>query len=607
MLLAPSPATRPTAYEELQQLIEQEAITTCFQPIVNLRDGSVLGYEALSRGPQGTPLESPGALFPLADEMGLSWELDYTCRRLAIERFARFQNDALLFLNINPHVMQDSRFREGMTKGELASQSIPASRVVLELTERTTVPNMCELYSLLEHYKAQGFRLAIDDAGAGYSGLNLICHVKPRFLKLDMDLIRNIHRDAFKQQLMKFFVDLSRATEISLIAEGIETEAELLTLLDLGLEYGQGFFLSRPEITINTPPPDLVERLQASYRRRLEKRLDHITTLKVGDISCSKESYPSHTPCHQIETLFSKDEALMGIPIVDDGRPVGLVMREKFYTHLGKQYGYSLFHSRSVSAIMDAAPLIVNFQEPIEAVAQAATQRGQVSLYDHIMVTIQDRYYGVVTIMDLLSRITDQGIKYATYSNPLTGLPGNVIIEREIERILNTADHFSILYFDLDNFKAYNDVYGFNRGDEVLKFTAELLQETFNCANFPNAFVGHIGGDDYVVVLDETAPESVLEDFINTFNQKILTYYDEEHIVTGCLNTHNRRGEMDTFPIMSISIAVVTEENGPFRSYHTLAKRTAEIKTRCKTVQGSCYIFDRRKADGPEISLMCCS
>ena len=587
-------STLPAHAGEFDEILAQQAIHTVFQPIISLKDGEVLGYEALSRGPQGSALEMPSALFALAEELGLTWELEYTCRRLAIERYARFQCDKLLFLNVNPHIIQDPRFHEGMTKAQLAQLCVSSARVVLELTEKTAITNYLEFYSILEHYKAQGFRLAVDDAGSGYSGLNLICHVKPKFLKQDMSLVRNIHRDAFKQQMMKFSVDFARATEIALVAEGIEDEAELFTLIDLGVEYAQGFYLCRPQPTLCAPSAELVEKMRASHRRRLEHRLKNVTTAHVGDFCRTKDAYPSSTPCSRIDQMFIDNETLMGLPIVDDGKPVGLVMREKFYTRMGRQYGYSLFHNRPISSIMDTHSLIVDFKEPLEVVAQAATQRDQLWLYDNIIVTINGQYFGIVTVMDLLQHITEQGIKYATYSNPLTGLPGNIIIERAIDRVMEHCAHYSVLYIDLDNFKAYNDVYGFKRGDEVLKLTAELLQQTFPETLFANSFVGHIGGDDFVVVLEETVQDEPLQAFIEQFDAKVLTYYDEVHVAEGGITSSNRRGELESFPIMSVSLAVVTDENGPFSSYHAVAKRATEVKKLCKAVQGSCVQHDRR-------------
>jgi diguanylate cyclase (GGDEF)-like protein len=583
-----------TLYPEFRALLRNGGVNTVFQPIISLCDGAVLGYEALSRGKAGSALESPRVLFAIAEELGMTWELEYACRRMAIGRFAAFASDALLFLNVDPHVMQDPEFTDEMTRVQLSEHGIPAAGVVFELTEQAAIANHREFTAILEHYKAKGFRLAVDDAGSGYSGLNLICHVKPHFLKMDMNLVRNIHRDAFKQQLLKFTVDFAKATGISLIAEGIEQEAELLTILDLGVEYGQGFLFAHPQPELIGPHEEWVQRLCAGQHRRLENKLRHIVSAKVGDSCHAMQPYDPSTQCHQIETLFAQDESVMAVPIARDNRPVGLVMREKLYGRLGRQYGYSLFHNRPITTIMDPTPLIVDFNDSLEAVAQAAMQRPASTLYDHIIVTVQGAYFGLISVRDLLERITEQGIKYAQYSNPLTGLPGNIMIQREIERIIHSCEQFAVLYFDLDHFKAYNDAYGFDRGDEVLKLTAGLLQETFIPTDDGTPFVGHLGGDDFFVVLTGQLDTTILEECIRNFDARIVTYYDDIHREQGFLYAVNRRGDPERFPFISVSIAVVTEQNGPFQSYHELAKCASEVKQQCKMVAGSCYLHDRR-------------
>jgi len=580
--------------DELRRILHERVIRTCFQPIVSLRDGVVLGYEALSRGPAGTALESPVALFALADEHGMGWELDHLCRTLAIERFAGTEADKLLFLNVDPYTIQDPRSTARM-KNEPLSPAIPVGNIIFELTENGAIANYGDFCQLLDVYKIQGIRVAVDDAGAGYSGWNLLCQIKPAFVKIDGAIVRDIHRDAFKQQMMKVMVDFTRATNTTLIAEGIETESELLTLLELGVEYGQGYYLCMPKPELAAPPPELVEQLRASQKRRLQKRLEHAGLVRIGDCCESHQAYPASDKIGNIQHQFTTAPELRGVTIVDKNIPVGLVMRDTLFSLLGQRYGYSLYENRSVSSIMDSNALIVDFNEPLEVVAQAATSRGLQRLYDNIIVTLNGHYFGMVTIITLLERITEQSVNFATYSNPLTGLPGNVMIERVVEHVLHQNADFSVLYLDLDNFKAYNDTLGFERGDGILRFTADLLRETFPTEVFPGAFIGHIGGDDFVVVLESLVPEEILKDLLQRFDSKVLSYYDEQQITDGYIVALNRRGEVESFPFISISIAVVTSENGPLANYQELARRTTEVKKVCKATRGSCVYFDRRR------------
>jgi diguanylate cyclase (GGDEF)-like protein len=243
---------------------------------------------------------------------------------------------------------------------------------------------------------------------------------------------------------------------------------------------------------------------------------------------------------------------------------------------------------------MDSRPLIVDFHDSLEEVSLAAMRRSNAHVYDHIMVTLQGMYCGVITVHDLLERIAEQGIRYAQQANPLTGLPGNALIRYQIERAAHSDKSFAVLYLDLDNFKVYNDVYGFDRGDEVLKLLAEVIQSIFGDPSADEAFIGHLGGDDFVVVVDGDVTDETLKKLLDTFDTKIPEYYDDDDRQRGYMYAANRRGEMERFAFVSLSVAVVTEENGPFDSYHAIAKHASEVKKRCKCQPGSCFFFDRR-------------
>ena len=582
---------------ELQRILCQQEIRTVFQPIVSLVDGSIFGYEALSRGPVGSPLESPVLLFNRADQEGMTWELEYTCRRLAIERFASFKSPTHLFLNVNPHVIDTPRFREGMTEEYLASQDLSASRVIIELTEQAIVSNTPEFLSLLDYYKGQGFRLAVDDVGAGYSGLTLICHIKPQFLKLDMALVRHLHRDVFKQQMVKNIVNFAKATQISVIAEGIEEPAELLAVLELGVEYGQGFLFAKPQPIIPRIPDDLVEYLRSAQQQRVSRVQRYPVNTRVGSLARAIPPCPPSMLVSELEKRFIDDEGLLGVPIVKEGIPVGLVMRDKLFTQLGRRYGYSLFHHRTVDIVMDTHPMAVESYLPLEEVAQIAARRQGTRLYDHVLVTLQGSYTGVVTVRDLLESLARQGIQNATQANPLTGLPGNPMIQGEIERVISGPEAYAILYLDLDNFKAYNDTYGFDRGDAILRFFADLLRRTFLQPALPEPFVGHLGGDDFIVVVHGLIPEAILDQLIRDFDTNVPQYYEDEDRQRGFVYAINRKGEEDIFPLISLSVAVLTSKDGPFDSYPIVAKRVSEIKQVCKLERGSCYRYDLRGND----------
>ena len=238
--------TKPMLKEQLRQIIENEEIVSVFQPIVSLRDGSVLGYEALSRGPAGTMLESPDMLFQVAEEIHEIWELERLCRTKALCALQNAQISTMLFLNVNPNVIEDAKFQKGFTREYLKQFGMDPDHIIFEITERTAFTNMAEFMEAIRYYKGQAYKIAIDDAGAGYSGLNLISDVWPHFLKLDMQLIRNIDQNTVKQALVRSMQEFAKITGTNLVAEGIETRAELETLIHIGVHYGRDILSSAP-------------------------------------------------------------------------------------------------------------------------------------------------------------------------------------------------------------------------------------------------------------------------------------------------------------------------------------------------------------------------
>ena len=182
--------------------------------------------------------------------------------------------------------------------------------------------------------------------------------------------------------------------------------------------------------------------------------------------------------------------------------------------------------------------------------------------------------------------------------SPLTGLPGNVKIQSELKKRLLLKEPFTVLYLDLDNFKAYNDVYGFLRGDEIIKLTAKII--TRNVYSNPNydAFVGHIGGDDFVAILNEEIDyESICQNIIAEFDAEVKRYFNEEDVEKGYLEIQNRKGIMEQFPLTAISIGVVAVDRNRFANILEIGEVGAQVKHLAKATQGSCYAVNRRIHD----------
>lgn len=201
-----------------------------------------------------------------------------------------------------------------------------------------------------------------------------------------------------------------------------------------------------------------------------------------------------------------------------------------------------------------------------------------------------DREYFYYTVRNILNLLHNN-----RRISPLTGLPGNVQIQAEMKKRLLNKDQFAMFYFDLDNFKAYNDTYGFANGDEIIKFTARTIVENVHQMGTEDSFIGHIGGDDFVAITGRTDYEKICKNIISDFDTYVLGYYNENDVQKGYIEVANRRGIIEQFPLTSISIGVVEITPGRFKNTLEIGEVGAQVKHQAKSIMGSTYVINRRK------------
>lgn len=180
--------------------------------------------------------------------------------------------------------------------------------------------------------------------------------------------------------------------------------------------------------------------------------------------------------------------------------------------------------------------------------------------------------------------------------SPLTGLPGNVQIHAELKKRISRKEAFSVLYLDLDNFKAYNDVYGFLKGDQIIEFTANTILNYIHGGEISDTFVGHIGGDDFVAIIPGTECEAKCQEILAHFDQEVKRFFTEEDLENGYIEVANRKGIIEQFPLTSLSIGVVVVDVGRFHNILEIGEVGAQVKHAAKSVMGSSYAIDKRKA-----------
>ena len=210
---------------------------------------------------------------------------------------------------------------------------------------------------------------------------------------------------------------------------------------------------------------------------------------------------------------------------------------------------------------------------------------------EHYIKSPIDNEYLYYTIKNII-RLLDTNRRVS----PLTGLPGNVQIQAEMKKRLLNRENFVMLYLDLDNFKAYNDVYGFLNGDEIIKFTARTISSNIDkLSNSGNTFVGHIGGDDFVAIVSEDDDyEGICQSIIAEFDKGVQKYFNESDLEKGYLEVPNRKCIIEQFPLTSISIGAVVVTKGRFHNVLEIGEVGAQVKHLAKTTMGSAYSIDRR-------------
>jgi GGDEF domain-containing protein len=303
-------------------------------------------------------------------------------------------------------------------------------------------------------------------------------------------------------------------------------------------------------------------------------------------------------PVAQIVKYFTDFEYETGVVVVRDEEPVGLVMREKLFQRLAFKYGYALFWQRPISNIMDESPLLVEAGTPLDTVSKLAMERHRDKVYDLVVVTDKGSLRGVVTIRDMLNVITKMQMELAREANPLTGLPGNRRIEGEIQRRIDAGASFAIVYVDLDSFKWFNDEYGFQRGDLVLRFTAAILREALENTGDSEGFIGHIGGDDFLLVTEEDYTSDLTESIIHRFDKEVPRFYPDSRHIDAFKNGQileqivDRRGLPVSPQGIAISLSVLQCRAGEISdlSLELISREAGEIKKTAKLKPGSTVV-----------------
>ena len=537
----------------LDDILARNAIHTVLQPIVDLRSESALGYEALSRGPSGHLLQRPDLMFQAAQQLGRVLELDTVCIKTALSHYSKQNNRALLFLNFSPISLLALADQADEVIDKIQAENIQPNQIVLEVSERFPINDLSEFLTQLNRLKALGFGIAIDDLGTGYSGLKLWSEIQPDYVKIDRHFIHKIDQNPVKQSFVSSVAHLCEQLDCEIIAEGIETEGEMNIVRSLGIHLGQGFLLAKPHPVARFIMPKF-DREEESREVGADGNNDYEKT--VDDLHEYVEPIGPTTSLREVGEIFKERSDLLSIPVVENGFPIGLIHRWRVLEIFSAQYGRILYERKVAMEFMQQDPLIFDRSQEIEGASKAITRADDSYLRQHFIVTDKGLYLGLANTKKLLKSITDIQIKKARYANPLTLLPGNVPIDEHIQTLLDQKRKFSVAYVDLNHFKPFNDQFGYRRGDAAIRWLGQLLERHTS----RSTFVGHVGGDDFVLVFENDRMHQDCQAIIQDFTKGIRKFYGEGDLADNCVNGTDRQGKACRFPLLGLAIGGVPKE-----------------------------------------------
>lgn len=533
----------------LEGLLRNDEISIVFQPIVDLATGAVAGHEALTRPDHSSIFPHAGALYEAAERLNMYEDLERIARSKALATFAGSGASTLLFLNNSAPVFTGADFVETILVEASHAAGLPPQRIVLEITERTAQWLMADLGERSRSFQSRGFSVALDDVGAGISGLNQIMALRPNWMKLDLELISGIDIDPLKQNLIRFFVHFAKLSNMKLVAEGIEQDQELETLIELGVSHGQGFYLGRPAALEAEIAPAVRDRIRQIRRQTEAHRLHDPGTVRISSLAT-----PIST-CDLMDTIGAVDERLAqlvhrrGMVVQDGRRYVGWLPRERLSdAALAGRNDHVAVRSLPIAD----APIVgadVTLGDALEIVAARAESDQTMPL----VVQDGERIRGIVTLRELLLAAADTHRRAPSHIAPLTGLPSRVQADRWIASRIKAGDPCDIVFIDFRDFDAYNVAHGFEKGDEMLVRLVGLIRHILVDVDQGASFFAHLGEDRFMLAFPTDARWRLVA-LTDAFMLARKAFFSASEVAGGTFNCEDPSGHRHAYPLTDLRV-----------------------------------------------------
>ncbi len=542
----------------LVEMLATERFTSHFQPIVSIKDTSqIYGYELLLRGldEQGN-LVLPGPILELATEAGLLPQFDRVARLSAINQFSRHQVSGHIFINFAPTALYDPAFCLRSTVEAINRAGISPERVIFEVVESDNPQDLAHLKAVLQYYRDSGFLVALDDLGSGYSNLNLLHQVRPDLIKLDMELIRDVHQDLYKASITEKLLEIAQKLNIQTVAEGIECIEELNWLRERGATFAQGYLIARPNAMPATTTPrfdPIMLTVPSAYSQQLEqgvqyqKKSEQIVVAVTQRIRQSLElNEILQTTAAEVRQLFEVDRVviyqfkpdwsgLVAVESLAEGcmSILGFHVMDTCFKSTGATY-YKQGHTRSIEDVETAGlspchlDLLRSLQIRANLVVPILQQENLWGLliahqchhprhWQQSEVNLFNQLAGQAAIAIHQSELyhklqqANQELQRLASSDGLTQVANrrcfDDTLKVEWQRLAREQASLSLIFCDVDYFKLYNDTHGHLGGDDVLKHIAKTMSQTVKC---PTDLVARYGGEEFAVILPNTDVEGAI-------------------------------------------------------------------------------------------------
>ncbi len=529
-----------------------------FQPIINMNTGKIYGVEALLRNFHELGFYSIFSLFDEVYSEGILYVFDIALREKAIEKFTHIDGhqNMKLFYNLDNRLFEMHDFEKGNTNQLLKKFNLEQDNICFEISERHEIVQNCDIRAVLNHYQDENFSIALDDFGMGHSGYKLLYENTPDILKIDRFFLQDIEKTMKKKIMVRNITHLAIQLGIKVIAEGIETKEEFFICKDIGCHLVQGYLVQKPTqdvLKIEQEYSHIVKILQDEHRKLDidSKTKAYITKIKPINIK---------TRMSDVIDYFKKNREISIVPIIDSNHePIGTLDEKQLKDFLYSPFGISLLKNEA-NGKSKLKPLVkscgyTDISSNISVIIELFSNNPDTA---GIIVTKNSKYYGYLSASDIIKIMNEDNLLFAREQNPLTKLPGNSMIEKYIDNTSKNENSFILCYFDLDNFKAFNDVYGFRNGDRVILLFADILKTCLS----NEFFIAHIGGDDFFIAVQfdtENELNHLKEtiEIIKTFTEQVKSFYSKEDRELGYITSKDRENNTKQFPLLTVSASIL--------------------------------------------------